>query len=110
VGVSYSFLESVKSPLPHLESEWLFSLREFLALSDAHTLIDTPNLPKLQRLHDFNIMEAIQSSGKFTNTEVCQLNYCRLFLNVVTVSDSTDISGRRLDQSKREGHHSLFSS
>jgi hypothetical protein len=109
VGVSYSFLESVKSPLPQLESKWLSSLRQFLARSDAHLHIDMPNLPHLQRLHDCNIMDAIQSSRKFTNTEICRLNYCRLFLNVVTISDLTDISGRHLDSSKLVGHHSLFS-
>jgi hypothetical protein len=109
-GVSYSILDHVKASLPQLESKWLSSLRNFLAGVDARLAIDQPSLPRLQRLHDFNLMDVIQSSQKFTPTEICRLNYCRLFLKAVTVSDLTDISGKRLDPCKRRGDFSLLSS
>ncbi|KAI2507027.1 hypothetical protein MHU86_7412 [Fragilaria crotonensis] len=110
VGVSFSFLEQVHTPLPHLESKWLHSLRVFLASINAKLRLDTPYIPKLQRLHDFCIMEAIQTSGRFTPTEVCRLNYCRLYLKAMTVSDLSSIDGRVLDKSKLSGHHSLLRS
>ena len=110
VGVSFSIMGNVKAPLPHLESKWIASLRGFLAQIDAHISIDHLHVPLLQRLHDFNLMDAIQSSGQFTNAEVRRLNYCRLYLQVVTVSDLTDVSGKVLDQNKRRGQHSLLSS
>ncbi|KAI2495159.1 hypothetical protein MHU86_19344 [Fragilaria crotonensis] len=100
VGVSYSFLEQVHTPLPHLESKWLLSLRVFLASINAKLRLDTPYIPKLQRLHDFCIMDVIQSSGRFTPTEVCRLNYCRLYLKAMTVSDLSSIDGRVLDKNR----------
>ena len=110
VGVSYSFLENVHTPLPQLESKWLKSLRTFLASINAKLRLDNPYLPKLQRLHDFCIMDAIHESGKFTPAEIRKLNYCRLYLKAMTVSDLTSIDGRSLDNSKLSGNHSLLSS
>ncbi|KAI2510607.1 hypothetical protein MHU86_3718 [Fragilaria crotonensis] len=110
VGVSFSILEHVQEPLPHLESKWIRSLRNFLASINAKLRLDTPYLPELQRLHDACIMDVIQSSGKFTPTEICKLNYCRLYLNVVTISDITCVSGKRLDSNKLSGNHSRLSS
>jgi len=110
VGVSYPFLENVHTPLPQLESKWLKSLRTFLASINAKLRLDNPYLPKLQRLHDFCIMDAIHESGKFTPAEICKLNYCRLYLKATTVSDLTSIDGRSLDNSKLSGNHSLLSS
>jgi hypothetical protein len=110
VGTSYSFLEQVHTALPHLESKWLHSLRTFLQSIDAKLRLDTPYLPSLQRLHDFCIMDAIQSSDIFTPAEVRRLNYCRLYLKAITLSDLTSIDGRALDHSKLSGNHSLLSS
>jgi hypothetical protein len=97
VDVSFSILEQVHHPLPHLESKWLLSLRSFLAKLKAKLHLDKSYLPALQRLHDAFIMDVVQSSGKFTPTEICKINYCRLYLNVVTISDLTNINGRTLD-------------
>ncbi|KAI2497032.1 hypothetical protein MHU86_17458 [Fragilaria crotonensis] len=103
VGVSFSFLDCVHDPFPHLESKWLRSLRSFLATINAKLRLDTPYLPELQRLHDFCIMDVILSSGKFTSVEICKLNYCRLYLKAVTLSDLTCINGRKLDHNKTSG-------
>jgi hypothetical protein len=110
VGVSYSFLENVHNPLPQLESKWLKSLRTFLASINAKLRHDNQYLPKLQRLHDFCIMDAIHELVKFKPAKICKLNYCRLYLKAKTVSDLTSIDGRSLDHSKLSGNHSLLSS
>ena len=110
VGVSFSILEHVHSPVPHLESKWLSSLRLFLQRINAKLRLDTQYLPALQRLHDACIMDVIQSAGIFSNSEICKINYCRLYLNVVTVSDLTTINGRQLDMNKLSGTHNLLSS
>lgn len=110
VGVSFSFLDCVHDPFPHLESKWLRSLRSFLATINAKLRLDTPYLPELQRLHDFCIMDVILSSGKFTSVEICKLNYCRLYLKAVTLSDLTCINGQKLDHNKTSGNHSCISS
>jgi hypothetical protein len=110
VGVSFSILERVHDPLPHLESKWLLSLRSFLALINAKLRLDTPYVPELQRLHDVCIMDVLQSSGTFTPAEICKLNFCRLYLKAVTLSDLTTLNGRKLDRNKLLGVHSLLSS
>jgi hypothetical protein len=55
-------------------------------------------------------MKVVQSSGKFIPTEICKINYCRLYLNVVTISDLTNMNGRNLDCNKLSGHHFILSS
>ena len=71
--------------------------------------LDTPYLPCLQRLHDSCMMNVIQSSDTFTPAEVCRLNYWRLYLKAITLSDLTSINGRALDHSKFLGNPSLLS-
>ena len=110
VGVSFSILDRVHDPLPHLESKWLSSLRRFLGTVNGKLRLDTPYLPELQRLHDFCIMDAILSFGKFTSIEICKLNYCRLYLKAVTISDLSCLHGRTLDKNKLSGQFSSLSS
>ena len=51
-------------------------------------------------------MDLIITSGRFTSTQIWRLNYCRLFLQAVTVLDIATTSGFALDISKRNGHPS----
>lgn len=109
-GVSFSILEDVHTPLPHLESKWIASLRTFLATTDMFLQVDTPSIPQPQRLRDFHLMDAIISSKKFTSSEIRRLNYCRLFLRAVTLSDIALLDGKNLDMSLLRGAPSLNSS
>ncbi|KAI2490363.1 hypothetical protein MHU86_24203 [Fragilaria crotonensis] len=109
-GVSYAILEHVKPPLPHLESKWIGSLRQFLAETDMYLQVDAPSIPKLQRRYDYHLMDAILDSKKFTDAEIRRLNYCRLYLNAVTLADITVVKGDYLDKTKTTGHPSLVSS
>ena len=79
-GVSYPLLRYPKRPLPQLESKWFLSLRSFLATIDASIEIDDFVAPQLQRLHDFVIMDVVQTSERFTAAEIRRINYCRLYL------------------------------
>ena len=45
-------------------------------------------------------MKRIVKSGKFSPAQIRTLNYCRLFLGAVTLSDLTTTTGRYIDQSK----------
>jgi hypothetical protein len=51
------------------------------------------------------IMDTIISSGKFKPKEIRQLNYCREYLQVLTVSDITRADGKELDYAILHGHH-----
>jgi hypothetical protein len=42
-------------------------------------------------------MDAVLESKQFTTSEICSINYCRLYLQAVTLSDITLADGLRLD-------------
>ena len=110
VGVSYPILAQVNTDLPHLESKWLTSLRQFLKDNTMSLQVDALELPKLQRMYDVHLMDMILNANKFKAAEIRRLNYCRLYLRASTLSDITHITGLRLDLSKLEGKPSLYSS
>jgi hypothetical protein len=85
-------------------------MRTFLAVFNATIEVDEPGIPPKQRHGDEYIMDMILDSGQFTKAQIRRLNYCRLYLQAVTVSDITDANGIALDQSKRRGDSSFQSS
>jgi hypothetical protein len=58
--------------------------------------LDQTYVPPLQCEYDSYIMDHVLSCGLFTAIQVREINYCRLFLQAVTVSDITNASGTRL--------------
>jgi hypothetical protein len=65
--------------------------------------LDDNGVPPIQRQNDSHIMDQIMGSNLFTATQIRRLNYCRLFLQAVTISDLTDATGHTLDPSKLSG-------
>ncbi|KAI2496026.1 hypothetical protein MHU86_18499 [Fragilaria crotonensis] len=55
-------------------------------------------------------MDIILESNKFSASQIRRLNYCRLFLQAVTLSDISDETGLQLDPSKLQGSPSDRSS
>jgi exonuclease III len=110
VGTSTSFLECTSIALPHLESKWLGSMRLFLAKMQGSLRLDAVYIQPRQRIHDEYIMDLVLASKKFTAAEVRRINYCRLYLQVVTLSDLTTIAGDRMDMSKSCGNPNIESS
>ena len=110
IGTSTSFLRDVKTSLPHLESKWLASMRTFLASIDSFLELDDSYTVPLQRSSDAHIMDVILDSGTFSAGEIRRLNYCRLYLNAVTVSDLVLVSGTHLDLAKLHGQPDIRSS
>ena len=109
-GVSYVILEKVSPVLPHLESKWIASLRQFLADHDMYFQLRGVTLPQPQRKYDVLLMDVILDSKRFTPREIRCLKYCRLFLAAQTVSDISLINGKALDSSKLQGEFSSTSS
>ncbi len=110
IGHLVSLLSQVHAKLPHCESVWLASMRTFLATINATIEVDEPGIPPKQRQGDEYIMDMILEDGSYTKAQIRRLNYCRLYLQAVTVSDITDADGKVLDFSKRNGDTSLQSS
>ena len=110
VGTSYPILETTRTGLPHLEVKWMASLRSFLASIDAGFLLDEPKVPAIQqRQGDSYIMDHILESRIFSPAETRKLNYCRLYLQAITISDLAMASGDALDSSKLVGQALLQS-
>lgn len=103
LGISTSFLTDVHNPLPHMEVQWLNSLRQYLYHINGTIELDNVYVPRTERLHDIHLMDSILRSEQFTAPEIRQLNYCRLYLQVVTLSDITLANGNLLDLTMLHG-------
>ena len=110
LGLATSFLTDTTTPLPHMETKWLTSLRNFLATTGGFLQLDDPGLLPLQREHDQHIMEIILRSKRFTDQEIRYLNYCRLYLQAVTISDLSLPNGTHLDGHMLRGNLHFSSS
>jgi hypothetical protein len=56
-----------------------------------------PWLPKPQRVHDF-ALTSIASEVGLNNAQQRQINACRIFLRVISLSDITSFDGKRITQ------------
>jgi hypothetical protein len=109
VGVSYSIFHNVVPSLPHFESKWLASLRHFLQMIQGTLRLDTTFVPEIQRVNDTHIMDHVLEQGLFSKREISRINYCRLYLQAVTVRDISLASGTSLAPGIRNGHPTLWS-
>ena len=85
-------------------------MRTFMAQINASMELDTTGVPSLQRQHDAHIMDIILELNQFTNAQVRRLNYCRMYLQAVTISDISDATGQQLDRSNMLGKPNAQSS
>ena len=84
-----------KYQYPQDESQWLQNVRRFAVQNGIQICSGPSNFP-LQRVHDTYIMEWAEEMG-FTNFELRFLNHCRLYLNVISISDISKESGNKLE-------------
>ena len=108
-GTSAPILLDTTTPLPHLESTWITSLRQYLFECQATIEVDTPFVPAIQRTNDAYLME-IAHSHNFTKGQTKRVNYCRMYLNVVTVSDIANAAGTHIDPGMYSGNLNSMSS
>jgi hypothetical protein len=52
--------------------------------------------PEANRDQDTVIMETLIASGRFTNKELKDINYCRLYLHTFFISDITNLEGNKI--------------
>jgi exonuclease III len=96
-GLDTPIFEDVHTPLPYLEARWLPSLRLFLAFIDAKLVLDKPYIAPLQRHNDEYLMRRILDTGIFSASDLHIINCCRLYLDVITVSDLLTACGLFMD-------------
>jgi hypothetical protein len=110
VGVSYAVLEHPSRELPHCEALWMSSMRACLSNTDSSIQLDDPGVPPRQREGDVYIMDLIIAANHYSNAEIRKLNYCRLFVDAITVADLATPCGTRLDMEKAQGRPGQYSS
>jgi hypothetical protein len=104
IGTSLPMLEDVHRRLPHNETRWLGSLREYLASVHGAIRLHQPPLVPLQRHHDAYIMEVVLADKRFKKAAIRRINYCRLHLNVLLLSDIVTPCGRYIDPDAAAGN------
>ncbi len=109
-GIREPILMNTTTPLPHLETCWIASLRTFLACCRGKIEVDCPYVLPPQREHDFHLMDAIIESRQFKDDELRKINYCRLYLQAITISDISLAGGTRLDPYFLQGQRGPMSS
>jgi ribonuclease HI len=92
-GRSKGILEIPMENLPHLDDElWIQTMRRFLRVSQVTLHIDDIVTPVKKRINDEVIMDLI-AVQTWTNAEIRQINKCRLFMRIESVSEMCTASG-----------------
>jgi hypothetical protein len=92
-GGGYPLLEFPKPELPYLEGIWFPTVRSYLSEISGSLRIAQARLQPLARCDDQYIMDMILQSNLFSPHELKFLNYCRLYLQVLTLSDIINAQG-----------------
>ena len=96
-GIGQAILANPTIKLPHLESHWLQGLRDYLCAVQGRIRLDNPGIPAIQRQYDRHIMDMVLANSKWKPTHIKRINWCRLYLNVTTLSDITNAQGNQID-------------
>jgi zinc-binding in reverse transcriptase/Endonuclease/Exonuclease/phosphatase family len=92
-GVGYPILEFPRPDLPYLEGVWMHTVRSYLSHISGSLRIAQARLQPLARCNDRYIMDMVIQSNLFLPRELKFLNYCRLYLQVLTLSDMLNAQG-----------------
>lgn len=109
-GVEEPILASPSLHLPHLEGRLIPSMRQFLHRIHGAIEVDRPCVPEIQRVDDRYLMNMALECGRFSDPQICLINFCRLYLQVVTLSDIVLADGHVIDPAIQSGTLSLLSS
>jgi exonuclease III len=104
-GLGTPLLEFPDIRAPHLEGLWIPQIRKFLQRIHGSLRIADLTIQPLQRYHDYYIMDAVVTCPSLSPSDVKRINYCRLYLQVLTLSDMSNATGDRLAPGIRHGQH-----
>jgi hypothetical protein len=102
VGISISILSETSLKLPHLEAVWLASMREYLHSVQGSIELDEDCVEAMQRENDAFIMDIVLEK-KFKPAQTRRVNYCRMYLNVLLISDIATANGTAIDPKMYKG-------
>jgi hypothetical protein len=79
-----------------INMNWITEVWEHLQTCKAKVEIGGLWQPTENRVHDIAIMESLIVSGRFTNKELKEINYFRIYLQVFFLSDITNTQGNKI--------------
>jgi hypothetical protein len=95
-GLSTPLLEDPYVPAPHLEGLWIPQVRSFLRRIQGSLQIADLTIQPLQRQNDFFLMDTAVTCPLLSPSDIKRVNYCRLYLQLTTLSDMTNAHGNRI--------------
>ena len=102
-GISSPIFEAVNPSIAYCDSKWLLSLRSYLCHIGGSLRISPTFVPPLEREYDHFIMDEVIHSTWFNPREIKLINLCRLYLQVLLISDITNVTGTHLDKFMAKG-------
>jgi len=88
---------STSAPVSHSQSTWLTHTIQFMQDNDITISITDAWVPPLQREKDAHIIDLV-TRHPFSTTELKHINQCRLYLQVIYLSDIFTFNGKQLEQ------------
>ncbi len=86
-GMGFHLLQHPDQLVPHLECQWFESIRTGLNAIDGSIECTESFLVPPAREGDTHIMDAVCDCKRYTATEIKHINACRLYLQVLLLSD-----------------------
>jgi hypothetical protein len=80
-----------------INTNWIMEVWQHLHTCKEKVEIDGLWQPTENRVHDIVIMESLIASGRFTNKDLKEINYCRIYLQSFYLSDITNIKGNTIE-------------
>ena len=96
-------MEDTTTKLPHLESAYLASLRDYLASTGGLLKLNGNFVVPQQQDHDEFLMTVALEFNWFKPAQLKRINYCRMYLNVLTVSDIATTKGDYIEPAMFSG-------
>ena len=93
-GMSFPLLAEPTNSVPHLECEWLQSIRAGLGGINGHIAMVQSYTLTQRRVNDKHIMDEVCASNHYTTNQVRRINACRVYLQVTLLSDITQPNGK----------------
>jgi hypothetical protein len=87
-----------------INKNWITEVWEHIQTCKAKVEIDGLWQPTENKVQDIVIMESLIASGRFTNRELKEINYCRIHLQAFYISDITTIKGKDIEAWAGRGH------
>ena len=96
-GTGVSNLEDTTTKLPHLESNYLLSLRDYLASTGGSLELKDDFVIAKQQDQDEFLMTVALDSKRFKPAQLKRINYCWMYINVLLVSGIATAKGDYID-------------